>query len=354
MKEKIICIVSPQSRTYYRAVTVAKEFLDKEQNIINTTGAIPDGAVTEYTVSAATLKHFRNSKLHGTLQVINLADNTVNFQEEYHNGTLLRVDDQQAVSEKNKTPHKPVPFFPGTTVKTSKDARSFYSNGKEIAEETISANGSTLELLGNIPDGEVTEIDENGHVLAKSYYKNNKLNGEMIRYNEAGMEILRENYKDGILEGPAQYTTFTQHDILTAKCTYKNARLDGERSLFQNNGILRKKEYYKNGRLNGVRSSFYSNGNLESKENYVDGNLEGNRELFFPTGGLWYQENYTKGRFDGQRLGYFASGKLFLEEFYTDGLLEGSRKIYTETGELLSNEEYHWGSLVHNTERSSL
>lgn len=352
MQEKIICISSPHTRTYYRAVAVAKEFLDKEQNIINSTGAIPDGAITEYNVSVATLKHLQNGQLHGSLQVINLTDDSITLQEEYKNGALLSVEETASEPTTDKTPNKP--FFPGTTVKTTRGTRSFYSDGKEVAEETVSANGATVELLGNIPDGEVKEIDENGHVLAVLHYQKNKLNGECIRYNEAGKEISRENYKNGLLEGPAQYTSFTKNDVLTTLCSYKNSRLEGERTFTQQNGTLRRKEFYKNGHLDGARSSFYSNGKLESKENYVDGKLEGNREFFFPTGGLWYQENYSKGRLDGQRLGYFANGKLFLEEFYTDGLLEGPRKTYTENGELLSSEEYHWGALVHNTERKPL
>ncbi len=353
MKEKIICISSPKTRTYYHAVPVAKEFLDKEQNIINRTGTLPEGDVVEFIVNSATLKHLKQGQLHGILQMVNLADNSVTFQEEYDNGKLIHVEEKASVPEE-KLSIKKTPFFPGTTVKTSKDSRSFYSNGKEVAEETIASNGITLELLGNIPDGEVKEIDDNGNVLAIAHYQGNKLNGELVRYNEVGKIISREYYANGLLEGEAEYISFTQHDAFTAHCTYKNARLEGERTLTQQNGTVRKKEFYKNGHLSGTRSSFYSNGNLESKENYVDGKLEGIREFFFPTGGLWYQENYVKGRLDGERLGYFANGKLFLEEFYTDGLLEGLRKTYTETGELLSSEEYHWGAIVHNTERKSL
>ena len=355
MKEKLICIVSPNERTYYRAAIVAKEFLDKQQNVVHQTGTLPDGEITEYAAESATIKHLAGGRLHGTLQMINLADYTVTFQEEYNNGELLHIEDNELKNTASKeTHHKRTPLFTGTTVKTTKDSRAFYSNGKEVAEETIASNGMTMELLGNIPDGEVKEIDDSGRVLALAHYKDNKLNGEFIRYNETGKEISRENYLDGLLDGPAHYTSFTQHDVLIADCTYKNARLEGERTITQRNGSVLRKETYRNGRLNGPRLSYYSNGNLESKENYVDGKLEGNRELFFPTGGLWYQENYVKGRLDGQRLGYFANGKPFLEEFYTDGLLEGTRKTFTENGELLANEEYHWGALVHNTERRRL
>ena len=131
MQEKIICVSSPHSRTYYRAVGVAKEFLDKEQNVINRTGAIPDGVITEYNVSVATTKHLENGQLHGTLQVINLTDNSVTLQEEYKHGALQSVAETAPKPAAEKTPNKP--FFPGTTVKTTRGTRSFYSNGKKVA-----------------------------------------------------------------------------------------------------------------------------------------------------------------------------------------------------------------------------
>ena len=190
MKEKLICIVSPNERTYYRAVTVAKEFLDKQQNVVHQTGALPDGEITEYSVESATIKHLAAGRLHGTLQMINLADYAFTFQEEYKNGELLHIEDNELKNAAvQKTQAKPAPLFTGTTVKTTKGSRSFYNNGKEVAEETIASNGMTMELLGNIPDGEVKEIDENGHVLAVAHYQNNKLNGELIRYNESGKKF---------------------------------------------------------------------------------------------------------------------------------------------------------------------
>ena len=349
MKEKIICIATPTDRTYYHATLVAKEFIDREQNVVHTTGTLPDGDVVEFTVSSATHKHFQNGKLHGKLEVINLVDGSVSLSEEYKNGALQQIHE----TESNPKPATPVapPRHSGTTLKTSKGTHSFYSNGKEVAEETISSNGATLELLGNIPDGEVKEFNENDQLITVAQYKNNKLNGALTRYNEQGDMLLQEMYVDGLLQGEATYYTFTKNEVFVAKCFYKNSRLNGERTLTQENGTLRCREFYKNGHLSGPRLCYYANGHKEMEENYTDGKLNGKRELFFPEGPLWYRENYINGRLDGERRGFFPDGKVYLEEFYTDGLLEGHRNLYAANGDLLSSEEYHWGSLVHNTER---
>ena len=347
-KEKFICITTPTDRTYYHAVPVAKEFVDRQQNVVHSTGALPEGQVNEFAASSMTIKHFKGGKLDGKLEVINLADGTVSFSEEYKNGVLKQIHEQTIppVSVSQATPR-----HTGTTLKTSKGSHSFYSNGKEVAEETISSNGTSLELLGNIPDGEVKEFNEQDQVITLAHYKDNKLNGSLIRYTDQGEELVHENYINGLLQGEAVYITFTKHGTLTATCSYKNSRLHGERVLMQQNGTLRCKEIYKNGHLDGLRQCYYPDGSKEREEHYTEGKLSGKREMFFPDGKIWYRENYNAGRLDGERQCFFPSGKLYLEEFYADGLLEGNRSIYDEEGKLLNRQEYHWGSLVQPTER---
>lgn len=354
MKEKIICISTPTDRTYYKAVPLAKEFLDKEQNIVNATGTVPDGAVNEFNVSSVTIKHLKEGKLDGKFEVLNLADNTVSYSEEYEKGQLVSITERKlaaakAVSEKEE---KIPVHYPGTVLKSTKSANSFYVNGKEVAEETLSSNGATLEILGTIPDGVVKEFGENGLVKTEAHYQNNKLNGELLRFDDDGSVSSREQYADGILQGPAEYFTPLKNDLLHTKCTYTNSRLNGERTVTQKNGTLRQRDFYRHGKITGKREFFYTNGVKEGEENYQDGKLHGERTLFFPSGSVWYREHYKNGRLDGERHGYFAGGAVRLEEFYTDGMLEGQRNVYAENGELLTCEEYHWGTLVHNTERN--
>ncbi len=355
MKEKIICVSTPSGRTYYRAIPLAKEFLDKEQNIVNTTGELPDGEITEFNVSSATIKNLLGGKLNGKFEVINLTNNTVTYSEQYENGKLVSITERNlnTPTDVQTKKEKAVRNYPGTVLKSSKNTNSFYCNGQEVAEETLASNGATLEILGQIPDGEVKEFNDNGLVKTEAHYKGNKLNGTVKRYSDSGVLLSQEEYVNGILQGTAEYFNPTKNDMLHAQCTYKNSFLEGRRTVTQKDGTLRQEETYKHGRLNGKRISYYPNGCKEIEENYEDGKRQGERLLYFPTGSLWYRENYNNGRLDGERFGYFASGKTRLEEFYTEGLLEGRRCIYAENGELLSAEEYHWGSLVHNTDRKT-
>lgn len=351
MKEQLLCLVTPQARTYYKAQCVAKEFLDKDHNIINTTGVLPDGEILEVTTGTATRKHLEEGKLHGTLEVLDLTDNSITFSEEYDHGQLVHVTEHTlpptAIAAATE---KTTPLYPGTVLKTSKDVRAFYVNGKQIAEETIAPNGATVELLGNIPDGEVKEFTENGKLKIEANYLGNKLHGNFIRYDEQGRVLSKETYDQGILKGPAEYYSYTNQHILKTTCSYKNALLDGEWTLTQQDGTVRERTTYTRGRQNGEHHTFYANGSPEIQETFTEGKLTGERKLFFPSSQLWYTETYVNGRLDGDRTEFFPNGKTRLTEFYCDGMLNGQRNIYSENGELIVCEEYHWGNIIHNTE----
>lgn len=350
MKEKTFCLVTPEGRSYFRASPVAKEFFDKDRNVVHTMGVLPEGELEEINVSAVTRKTLKNGKLNGKVEVVSLEDNKITFSEEYKDGVLVKITDRIA-SEGPAKDKKTA--YPGTVLKTHKGSYSFYVNGQEVADATMAANGTTLEVLGTIPDGEVKEFNDNGQPVLEAFYRNNKPNGEVVRYNDEGKVISRENYQEGVLSGAARYYQYINGKRFSADCTYKNALLHGPRTSYYASGAVKTKENYHNGKLRGERTTYYRNGQMEAKENFLDGKLTGERLLYFPEGEIWYRENYKAGRLDGERFSYFPGGAVRLEEFYVDGLLEGERKVYTETGDLITADEYHWGSLVHNTERHS-
>lgn len=354
MKDKIICIVTPDSRSYYRAVPLAKEFLDKDHTLINTTGTLPEGEVEEIDVTAKTIKHYKNGKLDGKLEIIDLTTGEVTFSEAYKDGVLIDLADHTIHGTPIVQTPPPAPNYNGTVFKVNKATQSFYVDGKEVAEQTVAANGATLELLGEIPDGPAKEFDENGQLRTEAVYKNNKLEGELLRYDEQGRLISRESYRHGQLHGPAQYYTYLSNGTARTEANYKNAQLHGPWCSFFPEGTPHICACYQNGKLQGERKTLYSNGHTDMEENFDNGKLQGQRRVYFPEGSLWYQENYKNGRLDGERFGFFQNGRKRLSEFYTDGLLEGPRQIFSEEGQLLTNEEYHWGSLVHNTERKPI
>lgn len=355
MKEKIICLVSAEGRSYYRAVPLAKEFLDKDHNLINTAGTLPEGEVEEFDVNTKTVKHYKGGKLDGDLQIIDLASGEITFSEKYKDGILLDVADHTL----HGTPivasaPKPQPTYNGTVIKVNKATQSFYIDGKEVAEQTVAANGAILELLGEIPDGPAKEFDDNGLLRADAQYKNNKLEGKLIRYDEKGRPVSREQYAKGQLQGSAEYYSYTEQGVIKTVAQYKNSQLEGDWMCCFPDGSPCIKAFYKNGKLHGKRISLYQSGKPDCEENYEHGKLQGKRIIYFPEGTVWYEENYKNGRLDGERFSFFQNGQKHSSEYYADGLLEGTRTVYAENGQMLLSEEYHWGTLVHNTERKPL
>lgn len=356
MKERIICLVTPDSRSYYRALPLAKEFLDSDHNLVNTAGQVPEGEVEEFSANTKTVKHYKAGKLDGKLEIVDLTSGKVTFSEKYKDGVLIDVADHTlhgGPTQESKKP-APQPHFDGTVIKINKATQSFYMGGKEVAEQTVAANGASLELLGTIPDGPAKEFDENGQTRSEAVYKDNKLEGDLVRYDENGRVLSREAYHQGLLQGPAEYYSYCAEGAMKTTANYKNSQLHGEWISFFPGGAPCTAAEYKNGKLNGVRKVMYQNGNAASEEPFENGKLNGKRVLYFPDGGIWYEENYKNGRLDGDRVSFFPNGQKRMTEYYADGLLEGSRRVYAENGDTLVSEEYHWGSLLHNTERKPL
>lgn len=345
MNEKLLCIVTPADRTYYRVNELAKEFLDKDGNIVHSTGTLPDGDVTEISASNAAIKHFEKGKLNGKVQIIDLADNSVTFSEEYLNGKLVSVTETAPKKEE-----KPIPLYAGTIVKTNQGTRSFYINGQQVAEQNMSKDG-VLELLGTIPDGEVKEFNDKRQLISEAHYQANKLHGLFVHYDERGKVRSREHYKQGLLHGPAEYYYTRGGKMFCASCNYQDNLLQGSFILKDaDNDLIREKTHFMKGLRHGERTFYYENGKTESQETFVNGVLHGERKIFYPDGALWFKEDYANGKPDGERIGYWPNGEKFLEELYADGLLHGERKTFTKDGSLITQEEYHWGKIVHNTE----
>lgn len=351
MQNKLICIVTPEGRFYYCATPLAKEFLDKDQNIINAVGKVPDGTIDEFKVSTKTTKHYKNGQLDGRLEIIDLTNGEVTFSEQYKNGVLIDLADHTLHGTPISVITTPASTYKGTVLKTTKGTLSFYLNGKEIAEQTLSAQGAVLEQLGEIPNGPVKEFDENGTLRLETTYANNQIEGPLLRYNEKGDLISNELYVQGQLHGPASYYNYHAHGKNTISANYTHGQLNGKWMASSPHGQAYISASYQQGKLQGERTIFFQDGTIHIQESFVNGKLHGQRLIYFPQGQLWYQENYKNGRLDGERFCFFSNGQKYLEEFYADGLLEGPRKIYAENGQLLIQEEYHWGTLLRDTER---
>jgi antitoxin component YwqK of YwqJK toxin-antitoxin module len=152
-------------------------------------------------------------------------------------------------------------------------------------------NGEYVVLCNNIFDDQVIKI--------KCTYKNNRMSGEYIYYDNEEILAFRSNsnYEDGKLHGNYQergwsnmvdFDCFYKYDFLdgifikfgilwASKCEkicfYKLGELDGKCKDFHENGYLSKISFYKNGKLDGECKEFNCKGILIKKSFYNNGEL---------------------------------------------------------------------------------
>ena len=136
---------------------IARQVKDAKNNVIKTSGKIPDGIVKEFNDDGKLLFewNYKNGKLNGTSKSYFLS------------GELL----EEMIYKDNKQEGM---------------SKKYYKSGKLLAERYFESN----ELEG------VTRMyTENGTVLAELNYKNGKLDGESKMYYENGKLKTVQDYK---------------------------------------------------------------------------------------------------------------------------------------------------------------
>jgi len=144
----------------------------------------------------------------------------------------------------------------------------FYSEGKEIAQQTLDSQGKVTKTTGTIPDG-----------VAKEYLDNGAL----------------------------------QYDW-----NYKNGKLEGVSKEFFLTGELLEDILYKNSEREGVSKKYYKSGKLLAERNFQHDTLEGMTKMYYEGGTVFAELNYKNGKLDGETKMYFEDGKVKVIETYSN------------------------------------
>lgn len=168
---------------YSEGKEIAKEILDKDNNVIKTIGKIPDGIVNEY------------------------ADNgKIKYKRYFKNGELEGVN------------------------------KEYYESGKLKAEWNYKN--------GNL-EGTSKEYYESGKLKFIKNFKNDKLEGTGNAYYESGKLKLETNYKNGKPEDTTKI--YYENGNLKSELNFKNGNLQGLSKEYYENGNLNFTITYENG-----------------------------------------------------------------------------------------------------------
>ncbi|WP_223512288.1 toxin-antitoxin system YwqK family antitoxin [Pseudomonas sp. GL-B-19] len=176
--------------------------------------------------------------------------------------------------------------------------------------------------------------------ISKAYYPSGKLRrvqqndanglrqGEAITQSENGIVIKRENYLNNKLEG-SQTIYHDNGKIAESYNWYQGKRVDGEYPEYDENGALIGSTNYKNDVWDGPAFSYYPSGKLKSRTIFVSGKAQGPSPRYFENGAIETTRDYLDGGPDGWLIDYFISGKTKEKAFYQNG----TRRSYARWNE---------------------
>ena len=101
-----------------------------------------------------------------------------------------------------------------------------------------------------------------------------------------------------------EFVKFYNDGKLLSRVNYFDNKLNGVWLEYYRNGNLLSKKIFKNNLLNGIYIDYYSFGQILSKRFYINNKLEGKYEEFYKNGQLHIIKNYENNILEGEFISY--------------------------------------------------
>jgi antitoxin component YwqK of YwqJK toxin-antitoxin module len=235
--------------------------------------------------------------------------NTMRFQFLAETARVNLILIQRAFRDTIKNPPKEISSKPIQEESASQDHYSFENGIVKIADAEMHLNIEEKLASGTFKTHR--QDHANGKVKIEWTWRNNRLEGPFTFFNEAGTVLSKTWYVKGLKQGKAKK--------------------------FYQDGKLYSLQRFKDGLEEGRQEYFYPEGQLKTLMNYQQGVLHGDVKLFFPNGQIKRELHFVHGkRFDAERM-WASSGKLLMEVFYKEDKPIGVAREWRENG-ILSKE----------------
>lgn len=226
----------------------------------------------------------------------------------------------------------------GLWVQQWKDSRKLfykgeYKNGVPQGEwQRYYSNGKLMAITNHIKDTvvvEVTFFHPDGYTkMSQGIFDHRKKEGNWKLWNEKGVLLSDENYRDSLLNGNCKY--YSPEGILLKDETYLKGVKNGVFTEYFENGKIMKQGTYSSGKVHGDYKSWYSSGAVECTGKYSNGHPDGNWYCNDFDGAPKVSIKYDKGkeikrRFEnGTFKEYFENGTIPKNEYsYDNGKKNG-------------------------------
>lgn len=149
------------------------------------------------------------------------------------------------------------------------ETQFYHLNGRLMGE------GNFLEQQKDSTWRYYSDLD--GTLLSVEFYRNGKLDSNVMNYYPEGEVAEKIPYSNGIKEG--KWTQYFPDGKLKLKATYKNDLLEGIMLVYYQNGMVQISGNYKHNFKDGLWIHFDERGEVIKKEIYKNGQLKESEEF---------------------------------------------------------------------------
>ena len=176
--------------------------------------------------------------------------------------------------------------------------RGQYKNGVPTGIwERYYPEGELMQKMNHVQDTTIIDVThyftDGKTVMSEGRYIKKRREGVWKMYNESGVLIAEESFKDSLLDGNCKY--------------------------FYPTGKPLKVEQYLRGEKNGEAIEYYDSGKKRSEGKYLKDEREGAYKAWFPSGVTDCEGKYVKGVQDGNWRYFHEDGKIKMNVLYSMG-----------------------------------
>jgi antitoxin component YwqK of YwqJK toxin-antitoxin module/Tfp pilus assembly protein PilF len=235
----------------------------------------------------------------------------------------------------------------------SNDSKEFYPNN-QLKKETIYKNGKISKFL---------YYDLNGDLIEESLYDDKGKRTEYRNYSKGGKLYLTEIYKNEevqkiLLHYPdpanpkeinlknAQVEVKDSEGVVVGTGQYKDYKLEGEWTYYDEMGKIHYKKNYQQGKINGMVSFYTGNNILKYKENSLENQSHGLYESYLHDKvylKIYSKENENHGPYQY----FYPNGNLSSEGFFVDNERNYYQYVYSIDGKMMAKKTWVEDQLVH-------
>lgn len=186
------------------------------------------------------------------------------------------------------------------------------------------------------------KTNDQGVLLYKGFFKDDKPVGEFIRYYEDSIpQSILIFDKTG---SKAKVKLYYNDGNLAAEGNYINQQKDSVWKYYSYyTHLLVYSDSYKNGLKHGAETVYYENGQPFQITQWVEGKKAGQWIQYFPEGKIKAACTYENNTLHGSYHAYYSTGHPFLQGNYINGRKHGMWIYFNENGEKISEIEYRAG-----------